>query len=142
MSDPQRDAGRCEAQTQNVSTSLRTSSKSSFVRTRVCVTFLCAAACSMVTGSLLAFLHSEAPSNLAERKLTFAQRVSYQRAIEEVYWRHRIWPKERRDPKPSLDAVMSEAQLENKVHDYLRNSQALEEYWQRPITGDQLEVEM
>src|SRR3954462_10438793 len=45
--------------------------------------------------------------------LTFAERVSYQRSIEEVYWRHRIWPKG--GPKPSLDAVMSQAQLEEKV---------------------------
>ena len=29
----------------------------------------------------------------ANRTLTFADRVAYQRAIEEVYWRHRIWPK-------------------------------------------------
>jgi len=68
--------------------------------------------------------------------------VSYQRAIEEVYWRHRIWPKERPDPKPSLDAVISQAQLEKKVESYLRNSQALEDYWQRPITSQQLQVEM
>ena len=68
--------------------------------------------------------------------------MSYQRAIEEVYWRHRIWPKERPDPKPSLDAVMSQAQLEKKVKDYLRNSQALEDYWQRPITAEQLQAEM
>ena len=46
------------------------------------------------------------------------------------------------DPKPSLDAVMSQAQLENKVAEYLRNSQALEDYWQRPITADQLQAEM
>ena len=59
-----------------------------------------------------------------------------------VYWRHRIWPKERPDPKPSLDAVMTQAQLEKKVADYLRNSQALEDYWQRPITADQLQAEM
>src|SRR5438045_3856763 len=74
--------------------------------------------------------------------LTFSERVAYQRAIEEVYWRHRIWPKERPDPKPSLDAVMSQAQLEKKVEDYLRKSQALEDYWQRPITTDQLQAEM
>ena len=60
--------------------------------------------------------------------LTFADRVAYQRAIEEVYWRHRIWPKENPDPKPSLDAVMLQAQLEEKVEDYLRKSQALEDY--------------
>ncbi len=50
--------------------------------------------------------------------LTFADRVAYQRAIEEVYWRHRIWPKERPDPKPSLDQVMPRAQLEKKVEKY------------------------
>src|SRR5438045_2366443 len=78
----------------------------------------------------------------AQRTLTFAERVAYQRAIEDVYWRHRIWPKERPDAKPPLDAVMSRAQLEKKVVDYLRNSQALEDYWQRPITADQLQAEM
>jgi len=68
--------------------------------------------------------------------------VSYQRAVEDVYWRHRIWPKENADAKPSLDAVMSQKQLEKKVNDYLRNSQALEDYWQRPITAEQLQAEM
>ena len=56
------------------------------------------------------------------RVFSFAERVAYQRAIEDVYWRHRIWPKENPDPKPSLDAVMSQAQLENKVAGYLRDS--------------------
>jgi hypothetical protein len=32
---------------------------------------------------------------------------------------------------------MSQAQLENKIADYLRNSQALEDHWQRPITAEQ-----
>src|SRR6266496_2921604 len=81
----------------------------------------------------------------ADRTLTFAERVTYQRAIEEVYWQHRIWPRnggEQPDPKPSFDAVMSQAQLERKVADYLRKSQALEDYWQRPITAKQLQAEM
>src|SRR4051812_42820968 len=76
------------------------------------------------------------------RTLTFADRVTYQRAIEQVYWRHRIWPKERRDPKPSLDGVMSQGQLEQKVEDCLRESRTLENYWQRPITPEQLQAEM
>ena len=103
------------------------------------------AACSMITRTLLAFFHPEAPakaSHAAAAGLTFAERVAYQRAIEEVYWRHRIWPKDRPDPKPSLDAVMSQAQLEKKVEDYQRESQALEDYWQRPITAEQLQAEM
>ena len=99
----------------------------------------------MITGTLLAFFHPEASakaSHPAGAALTFAERVAYQRVIEDVYWRHRIWPKERSDPKPSLDAVMSQAQLEKKVANYLRNSQALEDYWQRPITPEQLQAEM
>src|SRR5204863_3964201 len=77
-----------------------------------------------------------------DRTLTFADRVAYQRVIEEVYWRHRIWPKENAQPKPPLDKVMSQAEIEKKVEDYLRNSQALEDYWQRPITPEQLQAEM
>ena len=37
---------------------------------------------------------------------------------------------------------MSQAQLEKKVSDYLRKSQALEDYWHRPITSEQLQPEM
>src|SRR5438477_8533546 len=78
----------------------------------------------------------------AQRTLTFAQRVAYQRAIEEVYWRHRIWPKQRPDPKPSLDAVMSQATIKQKVQDYLRHSELLEQDWSKPITSEQLQAEM
>src|SRR6266567_7070037 len=100
----------------------------------------------LLAGTLMvASFHPDAKaraSNPAVAGLTFADRVAYQRAIEEVYWRHRIWPTENAEPKPSLDAVMSQAQLETKVEDYLRNSQALDDYWQRPITTEQLQAEM
>jgi hypothetical protein len=76
------------------------------------------------------------------RQLFFEDRVAYQRAIEEVYWRHRIWPRERPDRKPSLDAVMSQATIEKKVQDYLRKSELLEQEWQKPITPEQLQAEM
>ena len=97
------------------------------------------------TAGKLALFRTETPARVshpAAAGLTFTERVSYQRAIEEVYWRHRIWPKENARPKPSLDAVMSQAQIETKVEDYLRDSQALEDYWQRPITAEQLQAEM
>src|SRR5947208_2161250 len=106
---------------------------------------LCAATACLIfipTRSGLAFLHPQASSNASQRTLTFEERVAYQRGIEDVYWRHRIWPKDRSDPKPSLDAVMSQAQLEKKVADYLHNSQALEDYWQRPVAAGQLQGEM
>ena len=76
------------------------------------------------------------------RTLSFADRVAYQSAIEDVYWRHRIWPDTNPGPKPPLDAVVSQAEIEKKVEDYLRKSQALEDYWQRPISADQLQAEM
>jgi len=37
---------------------------------------------------------------------------------------------------------MSQAQLGKKVADYMRESQTLEHYWQRPITPRQLQAEM
>jgi hypothetical protein len=106
------------------------------------ILLLCAAASSIVGGTLLGFFRPETQAGVSQRTLTFAERVAYQRAIEEVYWRHRIWQKENPNPKPSLDAVMSQAQLEKKVTEYLRNSQALEDYWHRPITAEQLQAEM
>jgi N-acetylneuraminic acid mutarotase len=108
--------------------------------------FFCVAAFSITiaipTTSGLGFFHAETPAKISDRTLTFEERVAYQRAIEDVYWRHRIWPEERPDPKPSLDAVISQTQLEKKVADYLRNSEALEDYWQRPLTAVQLQAEM
>src|ERR1700730_11573246 len=92
--------------------------------------------------SRLALLRTAAKPAQQRTLLTLADRVAYQRAIEEVYWRHRIWPKERPDPKPSLDEVMPSVQLEKKVEDYLRNSEALEDYWQKPISAEQLQAEI
>src|SRR5712672_817269 len=106
------------------------------------ILLVCAAACLIVTGTLPAFLRSEAPANASQRALTFAERVSYQRAIEDVYWRHRIWPKDNHNPKPPLDAAISQAALEKKVQDYLRDSQALGDYSHQPITAEQLQAEM
>src|SRR4029077_12755436 len=94
------------------------------------------------TLGLVSSTSPEAPGKASSRTLTLAQRVVYQQAIEEVYWHHRIWPTERPDVKPSLDAVMPQAELTKKVESHLRKSQALEHYWQRPITAEQLQAEM
>jgi len=88
---------------------------------------------------------SAANSQSQPRAFSFGERVAFQQAIEDVYWRHRIWPRnggENPDRKPSLDAVMSQAQLENKVADYLRDSLALQNYRKQPITAEQLQAEM
>src|SRR5439155_2628482 len=108
---------------------------------RLAILLFCGVACSMLTGTPLGFRSSESPSKSSIRTLTFAERVEYQRAIEDVYWRHRIWPKENPNPKPPLNAVMSQTQLERKVADHLRDSQVLEDDWQRPLTAGQLQAE-
>src|SRR4029453_17653411 len=112
------------------------------LRASTAILFCAGAACSVLSATLLAFFHQEASSKFSQRTLSFSERVAYQRAIEDVYWHHRIWPKERRDPKPSLDSVISQAQMETKVGDYLRTPQALEVDWHRPITAEQLQTEM
>ncbi len=104
--------------------------------------FFTTAVGSILSSPNLAFLRSEPAVSASGKTLTLAERVSYQRAIEEVYWRQRIWPQANAGAKPPLDKVVPHAQIEKKVEDYLRNSQALEDYWQRPITPDQLQVEM
>jgi N-acetylneuraminic acid mutarotase len=110
------------------------------VRTSIAVLLCATAVCWLLSATVLAFFRPEATARV--RTLSFSERVTYQRAIEDVYWQHRIWPKVRPDPKPSLSTVMSRAQIEKKVKDYLRKSQALEDYWQRPITAKQLQAEM
>jgi N-acetylneuraminic acid mutarotase len=74
--------------------------------------------------------------------LTFEERVAYQYAIEEVYWRHRIWPKDNPDPKPSLDVVVSQREIAEKVEDYLRKSQLGADRRGSPITVSELQAEM
>src|SRR5262245_58576818 len=94
---------------------------------------------TLYTGITYAAATLAAPSQ--SRRLVFEDRVAYQRAIEEVYWRHRIWPDANLGPKPSLEEVMSQATIEQKVQDYLRSSELLEQQWQKPITPEQLQAE-
>ena len=134
----------------HISMKTKIHSQSGFLGSHGLIALLfCVAAFSVTTAipttSGLGFFGAETPAKVSRPPvagLTFEERVAYQRAIEDIYWRHRIWPKERPDPKPALDTVISQAQIEKKVQDYLRNSQALEDYWQRPIPADQLQTEM
>ncbi len=75
-------------------------------------------------------------------ELSLEARVACQRAIEEVYWRHTIWPEANPSLKPPLSDVLSEDELEKKVEEVLRKSKALEELWHHPITGSDLQAEM
>lgn len=83
-----------------------------------------------------------AEPSVEKRSLTIEQRVAAAKAIEEVYWRHRIWPESNPAPKPALTEVMSASVLRQKAEDALLASAALERYWSRPITGEQLQAEI
>ena len=73
-----------------------------------------------------------ATAKVSRRSLTFAERVAYQRAIEGVYWRHRIWPKENSRPKPSIDAVISRMDLKRRLAIICRNRR----FWRAVGTAD------
>ena len=61
----------------------QSTSRSAFLNAGVLVALLfCAAACSILTGTLLGFIRSRVSANVSQRTLRFAERVAYQRAIE------------------------------------------------------------
>jgi hypothetical protein len=123
--------------------------RESFVRCASTLFLLCVGSACLLgmgtasaTAGRLAFSRTQGPEKISSKTLTFAERVAYQYAIEEVYWRHRIWPKENPGQKPPLDTVISQAQLEKKVEDYLRKSQLVTDQRGSPITASELQAEM
>ncbi|HEV8337815.1 MAG TPA: hypothetical protein VGR67_15490 [Candidatus Polarisedimenticolia bacterium] len=78
----------------------------------------------------------------SRRVLSFDARVAAQKAIEEVFWRHRIWPKENPGPKPALEEVLPDSVIRERVTEYLKKSNALEKLWGRPLIATQLHSEM
>ena len=90
----------------------------------------------------LALAMGGARATARHHSLTLDDRVAAQHAIEEVYWRHRIWPNENVAPKPGLDAVMPPSMLRSRVEDALRESNALAAIWHRPVTAEQLQAEL
>ncbi len=78
----------------------------------------------------------------ANADMGIESRVACQRAIEEVYWKHTLWPEANTSPKPPLNEVMSEEEVRKKVGETLRMSKALEVIWRQPVEGYQLQAEM
>jgi HYR domain-containing protein len=75
------------------------------------------------------------PSAFA-RDLTFDERVAAQEAIERVYYSHQIGT-----TKPFEEAVPRQL-LEDQVRAYLKQSAALETFWNTPITAELLQQEL
>ncbi len=103
-------------------------------------------AAAVVLVAVLPSLASESgfssPESTPHRTLTFEDRVAAQRVIEEVYWRHQIWPKDNLQPKPPRSRVIADEAIRAKVVDYLEESNLLETWWHRRITAEQLQAEM
>jgi hypothetical protein len=102
----------------------------------------CGVAIVVETVPLCAYPLTQAAEKGSARTLTFEERVAYQYAIEDIYWRHRIWPVDNPDPKPSLHVVVSHREIEKGVEDYLRKSQLVAEQRGLPITASELQAEM
>ena len=79
---------------------------------------------------------SSASGSPPRNRLTFAARVEAQRALEQLY---QSWLTG--GPRPSTERVTQDLSNE-KVSRYLRQSAALEELWNMPITGEALEHEL
>ena len=83
-----------------------------------------------------------AVSASSARELKLEDRVAAQRAIEQVYWNHRIWPSDNKGSKPPLSAVMPDSAVRAKVEDALRKASLLDSYWHQPLRGEQLQKEL
>ena len=92
-----------------------------------------------------ALLRSQRPDaelSRGARILTFEERLAAQRAVEEVFWNHRIWPAGNPGPKPRFAEVLPESVLRAKVEDVVRRTNALQTLWGIRITAADLDAEM
>jgi N-acetylneuraminic acid mutarotase len=71
-----------------------------------------------------------------------SQRLLDQRAVEAVYWNHRLWPEANPTPKPPLEQILPDARILERLEDTARKSAALGILWRRPLTAEQLQEEL
>ncbi len=89
----------------------------------------------LATAATLAFMISALPDAQA-RDLSFDDRVNAHEAIERAYYAHQIGK-----TRPFEEAV-PRAVLEQKVRTYLKQTVALERYWNTPVTAEMLAREL
>ncbi|HNH82727.1 MAG TPA: hypothetical protein PL157_10170 [Acidobacteriota bacterium] len=81
-------------------------------------------------------------STLRYQPLSLDDRVMYQRKLEAVYWKHRLWPAENPNPKPSFDQVTTKADLRHQVETTVRQSLVWQAVRHQPVTGEELQAEL
>ena len=90
----------------------------------------------------LSFLACSAGASTFNHNLSLADRIAYQKMMDEVFWKHTIWPVFNPQPKPTLRIMISDSEIRSKVEQYLIKSEALASFWHRPITPEQMQAEM
>jgi N-acetylneuraminic acid mutarotase len=68
--------------------------------------------------------------------------VAARRAVERVYWTHRLWPEDNAQAKPRLESILPDAAVRARVEDAWRKSRALDTLWSRPLTDAALQAEL
>src|SRR6516165_6355344 len=123
---------------------LQTSSQRAYPRRRAVTLFFLWWGAAFVVETLTpcAYAFTQAGEKASARTLTFEERLAYQYAIEEVYWRHRIWPNDNPQPKPPLDVIVSQREIHQKVEGYLRKSKLVAEQRGSPVSASELQAEM
>ncbi len=91
---------------------------------------------------VILFLITTLTSTSFANTISIKERVKLQRAIENVYWEHRIWPDKNSGAKPALDQILPKSAIQEKVTDALQKSKALSMFWNREITPAQLQREL
>ena len=69
-------------------------------------------------------------------------RESALRSVEEILWKHRLWPESNPGGKPALEEVLSADALREKSEEGPRKAAALEAWLQRPIGQVEVQAEI
>ena len=94
--------------------------------------------CTIISGLVVFF----SLLSITEGALSLDDRISCEKAIQQVYWKHTLWQNDDNQAKPPLEKILPDAQIKEKVEGLMRKTNALAEYWQQPVTGAHLQAEM
>jgi N-acetylneuraminic acid mutarotase len=78
----------------------------------------------------------------AQAGMSLADRVAGRLKVEDIYWAHRIWPRENPGPKPPRTAVLSNEQIAQRVEESLRYEAALGTIWHHALTPAVIQAEL
>ena len=78
----------------------------------------------------------------AQAALSLEQRVACREKVEDVYWAHRIWPRENRTPKPPREVAVPRSAIARRLEESLRYESALAAIWGTPLSPEAIQAEI